>query len=55
MFVLGALYAVITAVYLGAVGLLSGTLGGRGPWLQRASGVVLLGLAGWLLARTLPV
>lgn len=55
MLVLGALYAVITAVYLGAVGFLSGAVGGRGPWLQRASGVALLALAGWLLVGTLPV
>ena len=55
MLVLGALYAVITAVYLGAVGFLSGAVGDRGPWLQRASGVALLALAGWLLVRTLPV
>lgn len=55
MLVLGTLYAIITACYLGSVGLLSGTVGDRGPWLQRGSGVVLLGLAGWLLVRTFPV
>lgn len=50
MVILGGLYAAITAVYLGAVGALSGTVGGRGPWLRRASGVALLGIAAWLLA-----
>jgi threonine/homoserine/homoserine lactone efflux protein len=49
MLVLGALYAAITAVYLGGVGALSGQFGGESPWLQRVSGVVLLGIAGWLV------
>ena len=53
MFLLGGLYALVTGLYLGAVGALSGTVGGgEGPWLQRLSGVVLLGLAAWLLAST---
>lgn len=49
MFVLGALYALITAVYLGGVGALSGSIGGENRWLRRVSGAVLLVLAGWLL------
>lgn len=49
MLVLGALYAAITASYLGCVGALSGQFGGDSPWLQRISGVVLLGIAGWLV------
>jgi threonine/homoserine/homoserine lactone efflux protein len=53
MFVLGGLYAAITSLYLGGVGVLSGAAGG-GSRLRRVSGVVLLGLAGWLLVTTLP-
>jgi threonine/homoserine/homoserine lactone efflux protein len=54
MLVLGAIYAAITALYLGAVGVLSGRLGGETPRLRRLSGVVLLGLAAWVLATSLP-
>jgi threonine/homoserine/homoserine lactone efflux protein len=52
MLVLGALYALITALYLGGVGALSGTLGGQYLWLRRVSGVALLALAAWLLVST---
>jgi ABC-type nickel/cobalt efflux system permease component RcnA len=54
MLLLGTIYAVITAVYLGGVGALSGSLAPDGPWLQRVSGVVLLGIAGWLAVRNIP-
>ncbi len=52
MILLGGLYAVLTALYLGCVGAVSGTVGGDGRWLRRLSGVVLLGIAAWLLGTT---
>jgi threonine/homoserine/homoserine lactone efflux protein len=55
MLLLGAIYAVITALYLGGVGALSGSIAPEGPWLQRVSGVVLLGIAGWLVGTNLPL
>ena len=54
MLVLGAIYAAITAAYLGTVGVLSGRLGGETPRLRRLSGAALLGLAAWLLVTNLP-
>jgi threonine/homoserine/homoserine lactone efflux protein len=55
MLVLGAIYAVITALYLGGVGALSGSIAPEGPWLQRVSGAVLLGIAGWLAVTNVPL
>jgi threonine/homoserine/homoserine lactone efflux protein len=55
MLVLGAIYAAITALYLGGVGALSGTIAPDGPWLQRVSGAVLIGIAGWLVVRNVPL
>jgi threonine/homoserine/homoserine lactone efflux protein len=55
MLLLGALYAVVTALYLGCVGVLSGAVGGPGGRLRRASGAVLLGLAGWLTVTNIPL
>lgn len=55
MFLLGCLYAAITALYLGGVGALSGTIGGDSVRLQQLSGIILLGLAGWLFATTVPI
>lgn len=55
MVLLGAIYAFITATYLGLVGALSGSVGNRGPWLERVSGVALLGTAAWVAARNLPL
>ena len=52
MSLLGVLYAAITAVYLGSVGSLSGRLGGRGRRTRLLSGLVLLGIAGYLALRT---
>ncbi|PSP96409.1 LysE family translocator [Halobacteriales archaeon QS_9_68_42] len=49
MVLLGALYAAITAAYLGGVGALSGNVGGESRRMRLASGVVLLGVAGWLI------
>lgn len=55
MLLLGALYAAITAVYLGGVGALSGHVGGESRRLRLGSGLVLLGIAGYLLVTTSPV
>ena len=52
MSLLGALYAAITAVYLGSVGALSGRLGGRGRRTRLLSGLVLLGIAAYLALTT---
>lgn len=54
MLLLGGLYACMTAVYLGSVGALSGHVGGRNRRLRLASGIVLLGIAGYLIATTVP-
>ena len=53
MVLLGTLYAVITAAYLGGVGALSGHVGGESRRMRLASGVVLLGVAGWLVVTNL--
>ena len=50
MVVLGALYALVTAVYLGGVGALSGRFGGGSRRARVGSGVALLGIAAWLVA-----
>jgi len=55
MVLLGALYAAITAAYLGGVGALSGHIGGESRRMRLASGVVLLGVAGWLVATNIPL
>ena len=55
MVLLGALYAVLTATYLGGVGALSGHVGGESRRMGLASGVVLLGVAGWLVATNIPL
>ena len=55
MVLLGALYAAITAAYLGGVGALSGHIGGESRRMRLASGVVLLGVAGWLVVTNMPV
>jgi threonine/homoserine/homoserine lactone efflux protein len=52
MSLLGVLYAAITAVYLGSVGALSGHLGGRGRRTRLLSGLVLLGIAAYLVLTT---
>lgn len=49
MHLLGGLYALVTATSLGVAGAISDAVGGRDPWLRRAAGVALLGLAAWLL------
>lgn len=54
MLILGAIYAAITAIYLGSVGALSGHLGGQGRRMRVASGLVLLGIAGYLVVTTIP-
>ena len=53
MVLLGALYAAITAAYLGGIGVLSGNVGGGSRRMRLASGVVLLGVAGWLVVTNL--
>ena len=55
MVLLGALYAALTAAYLGGVGALSGRIGGESRRMRLASGVVLLGVAGWLVATNIPL
>lgn len=50
MVVLGALYALVTAVSLGGVGALSGRLGGGSRRTRVGSGIALLGIAAWLVA-----
>ena len=55
MVLLGALYAALTAAYLGGVGALSGHIGGESRQMRLASGVVLLGVAGWLVATNIPL
>ena len=55
MVLLGALYATLTAAYLGGVGALSGHIGGESRRMGLASGVVLLGVAGWLVATNIPL
>lgn len=50
MVVLGALYALVTAVSLGGVGALSGRFGGGGRRTRVGSGIALLGIAAWLVA-----
>ena len=55
MVLLGALYAAITAAYLGGVGALSGHIGAESRRMRLASGVVLLGVAGWLVVTNTPV
>jgi threonine/homoserine/homoserine lactone efflux protein len=55
MVLLGALYAALTAAYLGGVGALSGHIGGESRRMRLASGVVLLGVAGWLVATNIPL
>lgn len=55
MVLLGALYAALTATYLGGVGALSGHIGGESRRMGLASGVVLLGVAGWLVATNIPL
>ena len=55
MVLLGALYAALTAAYLGGVGSLSGHIGGESRRMRLASGVVLLGVAGWLVATNIPL
>ena len=55
MVLLGALYAAITAAYLGGVGTLSGHVGGGSRRMRLASGVALLGVAGWLVATDIPL
>ena len=55
MALLGALYATLTAAYLGSVGALSGRVGGESRRMGLASGVVLLGIAGWLVATNIPL
>ncbi len=55
MLVLGALYAAITALYLGGVGAVSGHVGGRGRRTRVVSGLVLLGIAAYLTATIIPV
>jgi hypothetical protein len=49
---LGAIYAAMTALYLGVVGALSGHAGGRGRRTRVLSGVVLLGIAAYLTVTT---
>ena len=55
MVLLGALYAAVTATYLGGIGALSGHIGGESRRMRLASGVVLLGVAGWLVATNIPL
>ena len=55
MVLLGALYAALTAAYLGGVGALSGHIGGESRRVRLVSGVVLLGVAGWLVATNIPL
>ena len=55
MVLLGALYAALTAAYLGGVGALSGHIGGESRRMRLVSGVVLLGVAGWLVATNIPL
>ena len=55
MVLLGALYAALTAAYLGGVGTLSGHIGGESRRMRLASGVILLGVAGWLVATNIPL
>ena len=54
MVVLGALYALVTAVYLGGVGALSGRFGGGSRRARVGSGIALLGIAAWLVATNVP-
>ncbi|PSP44166.1 LysE family translocator [Halobacteriales archaeon QH_10_70_21] len=55
MVLLGALYAALTALYLGGVGTLSGHVGGESRRTRLASGVVLLGIAAYLIVTTIPL
>jgi threonine/homoserine/homoserine lactone efflux protein len=54
MVLLGALYAVLTAMYLGSVGALSGHVGGESRRTRLVSGVVLLGIAAYLVVTNIP-
>jgi len=55
MVLLGALYAVLTAMYLGSVGALSGHVGGESRRTRLVSGVVLLGIAAYLVVTNIPL
>ena len=55
MVLLGALYAALTALYLGGVGTLSGHVGGESRCTRLASGIVLLGIAAYLIVTTIPL
>jgi threonine/homoserine/homoserine lactone efflux protein len=54
MLLLGTLYAAITGLYLAVVGSLSGRFGGRGRRARVLAGVVLLGIAAYLVVTTVP-
>jgi threonine/homoserine/homoserine lactone efflux protein len=55
MVLLGALYAAITALYLGGVGALSGHVGGESRRTRLVSGVVLLAIAAYLVVTNVPL